>query len=82
MHKVPKGNRAPFVIIPKSEDGKVHRHRDVNRGCLLWDSFDVVNQTMRIFTNSVEGIRFCPAGDGISSGGWLGCQSSSATHGN
>ena len=79
MHKVQKGNHAPFVIISKSEDCKVHRHRDVNRGCLLWDSLGVVNQTMRIFMNSVERIRSSPAGDGISSGGWLGCQSSSAT---
>lgn len=40
-----------FVIFPKSDDCRVNRNRDINRGCLLWDSFDVVNQTMRIFTN-------------------------------
>lgn len=40
-----------FVIFPKSDDCRVNGNRDVNRGCLLWDSFDVVNQTMRIFTN-------------------------------
>lgn len=74
-----KGNHVPYVIIPQSEDFKVNRNRDVNRDCLLWDSFDVVNQTRRTFTNSVEGIRSSPAGDGKSSGGWLGCQSSSAT---
>lgn len=54
LHKVPKGDPAPYVFIPKSDDCKVNRNRDVNRGCLLWDSFDVVNQTMRIFTNCVE----------------------------
>lgn len=72
LHKVPKGDPAPYVFIPKSDDCKVNRNRDVNRSCLLWDSFDVVNQTMRIFTNCVEGIRSPLAGDGKCSGGWHG----------
>ena len=66
LHKVPKGSHALFVTIPKSE---VHRNRDVRRGCLLRASSDAVIQTMRIFMNSVDGIRSSSAGDRKSSGG-------------